>query len=88
MLFVGYADLVGRPVEVLEAVSTHLGLSGSWNRDTARSELGYYAKSRDPAEEFDPDGRHARPPLPSRMAEQVETIVGDVAGRMVQLCGA
>ena len=87
VLFVGYADLVGRPVEVLEAVSTHLGLSGSWNRATARSELDYYAKSRNPAEKFDPEGQHARLPLPSAMAEQVETIVGDVAGRIIELYG-
>jgi hypothetical protein len=87
VLFVGYADLAGRPIEVLEAVATHFGLTGSWNRATARSELGYYAKSRDPAEKFDPQGRHARDPLPPDTAERVETIVGDVAGKLVELCG-
>jgi hypothetical protein len=81
LLFVSHDDLVDRPEETLALVADHLGLGGPW-RPRAVAELTYYAKSSNPAEKFDPGGRHARPALPDGCRERVLEIAGDLPDRL------
>ena len=85
-LFIAYADIVARPAEVLDMVTDHIGLDGSWNRTGAVSEIKYYAKAGNPVDAFDPTGRHARAALPEDVLEQVMQVIGDVADRLDERC--
>jgi hypothetical protein len=82
MLFLGHHRLVDHTDEALDAVAGHFGLRESWDFKAAVSELTYYAKSKNPAERFEPGGRHSRPPLPARTLERVLEIAGDVQQRL------
>ena len=64
----------------------HIGLDESMAATAIRSELQYYAKADNPAERFDPGGRHARPPVAPDELERVMNIVGDVPGTLAERC--
>jgi hypothetical protein len=86
--FVEHADLVARPADVLERIAAHVGLEASWSRERARSELNFYAKSSNPAETFDPSGRHAREPLAADVEHRIRTIVGDLPTTLAERSSA
>ncbi len=80
-LVVAYDDLMADPPRTLERVVAHLGLA-NFPIDIALRQRDYYAKAGGPTARYEPEGRHARPPLPPETAASVSAITADVEARL------
>jgi hypothetical protein len=80
---VSYRALVDDTDRALDAVIAHFGVSASWDREGALSELAYDAKARG-RREYVPS-QHERPPLTPLTRRRVEAVVGDLPEQLAAL---